>query len=337
MPRRADRVPVKGINYDVGTEFSPGELSRSVWNQADAARDFEVIRDELHCNSVNVYGTELARLEEAAGIAIDLGLHVSFQARSVDQDQRTTTGFVEEAAATAETLRRRGAITLNVGCEITMFTSGFIPGKSFMRRMRNMVWVWPFFSHVNRRLNVYLSELAATARSSFKGEVTYGSGSWERVDWELFDLVGVNLYRDRWNEKTYRDDLRGLLDGDRAVIITELGCATFAGAERRGGGGWTIVDFDADPPMVRPGHRRSERAQAELVGELLDILREEGVDGVYVFDFLAAGFPHDSDPARDLDMASYGIVKVLPGGSAESIVWEKKESFATVANRFEVW
>jgi len=337
MSGRHDLKPVKGINYDVGTEFVPGELSRTIWSLADVTRDMRVIQDELHCTSVNVYGTELSRLEDAASIALELGLHVSFQPRSVDQDQLATTAFVEAAAVVAEELAKSGQVTLNVGCEITMFTSGFIPGKTFLRRMRNMVWVWPFLPRVNRKLNLYLSELVEVARGPFRGDVTYGSGSWEQVDWGPFDVAGVNLYRDRWNQKTYREDLRRLLASDKPVIITEFGCATFAGAERRGGGGWTIVDFGVDPPRVRRGHLRSERAQAELLGELLDLLREEEVDGTYVFDFVAAGFPHHADPALDLDMASYGIVKVIQGSGAESIEWERKESFSTVANRYENW
>jgi hypothetical protein len=141
MSERHDLKPVKGINYDVGTEFGPGELSRTIWHLADVTRDLGVIRDELYCTSGNVYGTELSasrRLPRSQS----LGLHVSFQPRSVDQDQLATTAFVEEAAVAAERLGRSGLVTLSVGCEITMFTSGLIPEKTFLRRMRNMVWVW---------------------------------------------------------------------------------------------------------------------------------------------------------------------------------------------------
>jgi hypothetical protein len=46
---------------------------------------------------------------------------------------------------------------------------------------------------------------------------------------EAFDLVGVNLCRDRWNEKTYVSDLRRLRGSGKPVVITEFGCSTFEG------------------------------------------------------------------------------------------------------------
>jgi hypothetical protein len=41
------------------------------------------------------------------------------------------------------------------------------------------------------------------------------------------------------------------------------------------------------------------------------------------------------DPARDLDRAGYGLVKVLPESPGEtSLRWEPKEAFFTVAENF---
>ena len=328
---------IKGINYDVGTEFRAGELSRDVWNLEDVSRDMAVIRGDLGCNSVNVYGTELSRLEQAARVALDRGLAVSFQARSIDADQETARSLLRAAAGAANSLLDYGDVTLNIGCEATLFTRGFLPGRTFQRRMRSLVVAWPFMSRVNRRLSSYLTRMAADARGIFGGKITYGAGSWEEIDWAPFDLVGMNLYRDRWNEKTYLADLRSLHAHDKPVVITEFGCATFEGAERRGGGGWTIVDFTTRPPRVRRGHQRSERAQAVHLGEMLDLFRDEGVAGTYVFDFLAAAFPHRSEPELDLDMAGYGVVRVIPSPSTDSIVWERKEAFETVARRYEQW
>lgn len=328
---------IKGINYDVGTEFRPGELSRSAWNLVDVSRDMAVIHDDLGCNSVNVYGTELSRLEEAAGVALDHGLAVSFQPRSIDDDRDTARSFLRAAAGVASSILEDGDVTLNIGCEMSLFTRGFLPGRTFQRRMRYLVMAWPFLSRVNRRLSSYLAEVAADARRDFAGHITYGAGSWEAIDWAPFDLVGMNLYRDRWNERTYMEDLRSLHTHAKPVVITEFGCATFEGAERRGGGGWTIVDFTSDPPRVRPGHQRSERAQADHLGEMLDLFHEEGVAGTYVFDFLAAGFPHRPEPELDLDMAGYGVVKVIPSTSTDSIMWERKEAFEAVARRYRQW
>jgi hypothetical protein len=51
---------LKGISYDVGTLFG-ATPSRVSWHLADARRDLSVLRDELHCTTVNLLGTDLRR------------------------------------------------------------------------------------------------------------------------------------------------------------------------------------------------------------------------------------------------------------------------------------
>lgn len=325
----------RGINYDVGTEYRRGESSRPIWNDDDVARDLAVIHDELHCTSVNLYGTDLQRLEHAAIVAHRQGLHVSLQRRSIDDSREGMLGHLTEAARVAERLRRSGDVTLNVGCEVTLFTRGFVVGRTFRARIRNLLWTLPLLPLINHRLNRHLREAVRLARMHFDGPLTYSAGTWESVQWEHFDLVGVNLYRDRWNEKTYVADLRRLCSFGKPVVITEFGCSTFEGAERKGGGGWMIVDFDAVPPTVKPGYVRNEQVQAALLDELLGLYAAEAIDGAYVFDFMHATFGHAPDPARDLDMAGYGLVKVRPPDPTDtSVVWERKAAFDAVARRY---
>lgn len=330
-------LTIKGINYDVGTEYLPGRPSRTLWTETDIVRDMRVIAEELHCNSVNLYGSDIARLVEGAEVALRQGLATSIQPRLIDGDRGQMVAFLERGAREAERLRRHGEVTLNTGCEISLFTSGFLPGRTFRSRMRNLIWSWPLLPLANRRLSSHLREVARIARAAFGGPITYGAGVWENVDWDPFDLVGVNLYRDKENERTYTADLRGLKRHGKPVVITEFGCCTFDGAERVGGAGWLIVDYDRDPPALKPGHRRSERAQADLVGELLDLYIAEGIHGAYVFDFMESSHRHDPEAERDLDMASYGIVKVMPARSGEiSLEWRRKEAFEAVAARYGV-
>jgi hypothetical protein len=40
-----------------------------------------------------------------------------------------------------------------------------------------------------------------------------------------------------------------------------------------------IVDFDTEPPTVKPGHVRSEQVQATLLDELLGLFVREGIEG----------------------------------------------------------
>jgi hypothetical protein len=328
-------MKVRGINYDVGTEYRAGESSRPLWNDGDVRRDLQAIRRDLHGTSVNLYGTDLARLRQATRLAHQEGLHVSFQLRSIDESRDGMLARVERAAAAAEAACESGPVTLNVGCELTLFTRGFVPGRTFLARIRNLPWVLPVLPIVNRRLNRHLRDVVRIARARFGGPIVYSAGAWESVRWDLFDLVGVNLYRDRWNERTYAADLRRLRRFGKPVIVTEFGCSTFDGAQRLGGGGWMIVDFDADPAVVRPGHVRSERVQAACLDELLTLYVAEAVDGAYVFDFMQAAFGHSTDPAQDLDMASYGLVKVRPPRPGDTgIDWERKEAFDVVADHY---
>jgi hypothetical protein len=329
--------PLRGVNYDTGTEFVAGEISRPVWNADDLTRDLTTIKHDLYCNAVNVYGTDLDRLVEATRVAADQGLVVSVQPRSIDVDQDLAKQFIFEVAAAVNEIARDGSgILLNVGCEMTIFTPGLVPGRNFRARMRNMSWAWAMSRRINRKLDALLGSIVSGARDVFDGPITYGAGTWEHVDWAPFDLAGMNLYRDRWNTKTYVQDLRALKSRGKPTLITEFGCATFEGAEKRGGGGWTIVDFDHDPRRIKGDYRRSEGTQAGHIAELLSLFREEKVAGTFVFDFVGAAFPHSPDPARDFDMASYGLVKVI-SAEGDSIQWERKEAFGTVAEIYRDW
>ena len=326
---------LRGMNYDAGTEYVAGTNTRQIWNLDDVARDMAVIASELHCNSVNIYGTDLDRIVSAAKIAQASGLHVSLQLRSIDLDRQATLDSIAAASQAAEALSGGGAVTLNIGCEASLFTRGFLPGRSFLTRMKLLAVLWPLLPIINRRLNAMLAKGVTAARQSFRGPVIYSAGVWEEIDWSPFDLVGVNLYRDPHNEGTYLRDLRGHLQREKPLIITEFGCCSFEGAERLGGGGWLAIDHSASPPRMKPGYVRSEEAQASLIDELLRTYITEGVHGAYVFDFLQAANPHEADPIRDLDMASYGIVRPEPARPGDgSIRWARKQAFQAVADAY---
>ena len=68
--------------------------------------------------------------------------------------------------------------------------------------------------------------------------------------------------------------------------------------------------------------------------ELHGIFAAEGVDLAFWFTFAGYGLVHHPDPRRDLDMASYGLVKMLPSGPGtgyEGLGWEPKLAFAALA------
>ena len=175
-------------------------------------------------------------------------------------------------------------------------------------------------------------------RERFHGQVTYASGPWEKVDWRVFDLVSVNYYRDAQNAKWYRQGLQQYYKHGKPVAITEFGCCTYEGAEAKGAAGWGIVDTSNARRKIKGGFLRSEDTQAQYLTELLDMFLQEPIEGSFVFNFASYNLPTDENREFDLDMASYGIVKVLPegekGATYQDMPWEPKKAFRIVAEQY---
>jgi hypothetical protein len=143
--RRRRSMRLKGINYDVGTRFGD-QLSRVSWRRADVQHDLRVIRDQLHCNAVQLFGSDITRLGEAGAIARELGLGVWLQPRLIDAHHNAVLEHVAQAAGAAEgLLRERGDIVLNVGCELTVFSAGIVPGRRYVERAARLArpYWWP--------------------------------------------------------------------------------------------------------------------------------------------------------------------------------------------------
>ena len=325
----------KGVNYDTGIRYTPGYLTLAVFDEPSIRRDIGVIAGQLHCNSVMILGTDGDRLRQTATIAHQAGLSVWLQPRLFDAGITETLEHLKTVAQSAEALRLDGAeVILVLGCELTIFLKGLMPGRSWGIRARLLAVLWPLLPVFSWRLNRYLARARSVVRSEFSGSITYAAGSWERVDWNDFDLVGVNLYRDRSNRLGYRGTVRSLLEHSKPTVITEFGCCTYEGAQAKGGGGQTIIDWRKVPPVLKGNPRRSEHAQAELLSELIELYQEEGVDGAFVYAFSEPSNPHSGSPEHDLDTASYGIVKVMPTAVGEPPRWEPKKAFDEVARRF---
>lgn len=58
---------------------------------------------------------------------------------------------------------------------------------------------------------------------------------------------------------------------------------------------------------------RDEGEQVRYMNDLLPLFEEEGIDTAFWFGFAGFGLPHRADPRRDLDLGSYGIVRMLDG------------------------
>lgn len=336
----------KGINYDVGTlTVSKESSSRERFDPLIVQREIEIIKNDLHCTAIRISGQDLTRLLLASEYALRQGLEVWFSPRWIDATEQEMLAYLAECAEAAEQLRQQfPQIIFVVGCELTFFLQGLVDGNTALERMQTCMKPWRLLKSTlrkgpfNKRLNAFLARAAAVVREGFHGQLTYASGPWEAVDWAPFDFVGIDYYRDASNASSYRQTLHKYFTHGKPVVILEFGCCTYQGAQAKGGYGWAIVDRTTTPKQLQGAYVRDEQGQATYVKELLDIFREEHVEGAFVFTFVMPSYPYHDDPRYDLDMASYSLVKTYAnhmGRTYSDVPWEPKESFQQVAHFYQ--
>ncbi|GAB3574189.1 hypothetical protein GCM10027445_34610 [Amycolatopsis endophytica] len=331
----------RGISYDTGFVLH-GTNSRRHFDPEVVGRELRIIRDDLHCNAVRVMGGDPDRIEIAAGLAADLGLEVWFSPYPLELTTGEMLELFAECAGRAERLRQRGAeVVFVAGAEHSLMNKGFLPGDSTDERVAVLKDPGRMREHLgplSARVGQFLGNAVTVIRERFGGKVTYASVPLERVDWALFDILSVDLYRSAAVAGQFADGIRNLVAQGKPVAITEFGSATYAGAGDRGAEGLDIVEYDQHrgPVRLTGEYDRDETGQATYVRELLEAFDAGGVDSTFVFTFALGDHVHrpDGDPRDDLDRASYGIVKVFEdrtGTTYPGLPWEPKESFAAVA------
>jgi len=330
----------KGINYDTG--FLPGEHdSRPDFDPAVVAAEMRIIARELGCTAVRVSGSRPGRISIAAQAAADEGLEVWFAPFPPELTAAELTELFRDCADRAEQLRREGAeVVLVMGCEVTLFNPGFLPGTYFYDRMRRLgrpsPRLYASFALMPKRLNAFLAQAADAVRGRFGGPLTYAAGTWEPVDWSPFDIVSVDAYRDANNATKFRASLREHFRHGKPVAATEYGCCPYAGAADKGGLGWDIVDHDEDGGgrTIRGEYQRDESEQVRYLQELNQVFTEEGLDLAFWFTFAGYRNPVSTDPRHDLDLASYGLVSMLPegpGSGYQGLGWRPRLAFGAMA------
>lgn len=325
----------KGVNYDTG--FLPGNRdSRPEFDETVVAEEMRVIAHELGCTAVRVSGSRPERISVAAQAAAAEGLEVWFAPFAPELTSTELIDVLRDCADRAESLRRGGAdVVLVTGCEITLFNPGFLPGVDSYDRIarlgRPSLRTYASFARLPKRLNGFLAETVDAVRSRFSGTLTYASGTWEPVDWSLFDIVSVDAYRDARNAGSFRADLRKHFRHGKPVVATEYGCCPYVGAADTGGLGWDITDDDANGvPRLKGAYQRDESEQVRYLRELNQIFIEEGLDLAFWFTFAGYHQPTSPDPERDTDLASYGLVSVLPegpGSGYNALGWRPRLAF----------
>ncbi|WP_162511830.1 hypothetical protein [Dictyobacter aurantiacus] len=333
---------VRGIGYDTG--FSTDGVTRRPFDHELVRRELRIIRDDLHCNAVRLFGDDLDRLEYAARYAAELGLEVWFSPFLYQLDAGELLKLFADGAERAERIRCQGAeVVFVTGAELSLFNIGFLPGKSFEERtgplLRREPGIAELLAGVPTRINDFLSKAVSVVRERFGGKITYASIPFEGVDWTLFDIVSVDLHRSKEIAAIFQQSVRALVAQGKPIAITEVGCATHRDAADNGarGGGEMMVFEGGIPVRLNGDYIRDEQVQATYLRELLGIFTDEGVDAAFVCTFVCYGWPHRSDPRLDLDMASWGIVKILegrPGDTYPDMPWEPKAAFTALASFF---
>jgi hypothetical protein len=341
------------VVYDVGR--SMGSLSmnwRPDYTPALMRRELDIIRVGLHANAVRLGGRDPRRLLAAAGYAASIGLNVWLGPELWNAAPQRTLSYLTETAAAAEPLFRRwpGRLTFCVGNELTLFMRGIVPGRSLAQRSRS-----PCLREVVRSgqdtLRAFLADAAASVRRVCSGPVSYSALPFERVDWDHFDVVGVNYYRQQAPATDeYLAKISRLQATGKPVAITELGFA----ACREADDPKLLSTFNAAPlsmlgmavpavrqlirPRVRTVYPRDEQAQARLLIDQLQLLDQAGVDRAFVMSFSFPLAPYSEDPRHDLDATALSIVRTLPRGqhgtTYPDVGWEPKEAFHAVARYY---
>jgi hypothetical protein len=332
-----------GINYDTGF-INKGTSSREPFDPALVRRELQIIRDDLHCNAVRVTGGDPTRLETAAAIAAELGLEVWFAPFTCDLTPGEMLALLANCAGRAERLRRAGAdVVLVAGAELSLLNKGFLPGETLGARVALLgdpPRLRELLAPIPALMNDFLGRAVATVRARFGGKLTYAAMPFEGVDWAPFDFVSLDLYRSAEVADRFAAGVRALVAGGKPVAITEFGCATYQGASERGARAGFVIAWDDDTAMplrLDGDYTRDEAEQAAYLRDLLAIFEAEGVDTAHVFTFAAYNLPHRTTPRDDLDLASYGIVKVLEsrrGDTYPDLTWEPKAAFAVVAEAY---
>ena len=315
----------RGVSYDVGRVL--GLSSRPVFDAQVVHRELEVIKNDLHCNAVRICGRDLDRILVAAEDALDQGFEVWLSPELWNKNRARTLAYVEKAAAAAEPLRARwpDRLVLSVASEATLFVKGIVPGSTLPKRLKRLFRVGR--TGYVEPLRDFLTKAVVSARRGFHGPITYASLPFEQVDWSLFDIVGVDHYRDaRINDK-YVEMLQPLLSVGKPVVVTEFGMRSYRGAESSGSLGFGIVNSWSQllhslpvvgsfvrPRLNKGTYIRDESLQANEILETLTVLEESGVDGAFVCTFVEPIAPFSDDPAHDLDMSALSLVKTYARG-----------------------
>ena len=333
---------IKGVTYDTGF-INAGNTTKEIFDPNIIEREMQIIKNDLHCNAVRITGGDLDRLEVTAQLAAAAGLEVWYCPFTCDLTQDELLEFLTDSAARAEKIRKNGnEVVFVTGSEISLVTKGFFPGDNLTERltlMKEPTKLREHIPHVQRTTREFLAKAAAVVRERFHGKITYASIPFEGVDWNLFDYIATDGgYRPTAIAPYFVQGIRRLVSQGKPAVITEFGCCTYQGAAALGGqADNNIVWTNGKASHLNGNYIRDENEQASTIVELFNIFDNEGVESAFVNTFARYDLPHRDNPIEDLDMASFGLVKIYEnkfGETYPNMPWEPKLAFKAIAQLY---
>ena len=235
-PTKQLHIGYKGMRMMVGWKG----MSRTPTEVTD--EKLEVIRNELGCNAVTIFGnTEFEDdLIEAGRLAIQkefdrIYLTPMYLDLSIDE----TVERIGEFAPKVKSLREVSeTIVFMVGHEFGLDSSSFVPGDTYEERSLN-AWSGQFdYKKAKAILPGVFKRIVSLCNRNYGYQITYAAIPWEAdnvVPWSdpIFESVGSDAYiwdKVGWTESWVINHLSGLKLFRKPVNSTEWGCMTYKNA-----------------------------------------------------------------------------------------------------------
>lgn len=327
----------RGINYEVGLKFHSEHKVDYEAISSNIEKDLEDIK-EMGCDSVRIYGDNPENLMFAAKTALEKGLKVWLSPRLINGQEEETLDLLLNIAEQAEALRHVHGdnITLVVGNELMLDSRVAFEEEQYIDRIARFKKfkalemakkylrlialhnVLPDTEKYKERVLEFTKMLSTQTREKFHGQITYASLPDENIDWEHFDIVGVNLYEDASNRGKYENELERYKSHGKPVAITEFGTAPYKGAGHLGGYAHSVIDWQRGRLKRGMGIMpvfRDEKTQADYLEKLIKMYEAHEIDAHFIFEYINWNTPHTSgDSKRNLSTGSFGLTHLTPDG-----------------------
>ncbi|MEM3462677.1 MAG: hypothetical protein QXJ15_03315, partial [Candidatus Bathyarchaeia archaeon] len=187
LPKYSETIlssKIKGIVYCAGmSHWGQAYKSPSVGEMKEA---LTVIREELGCNGIRIYGDDYNNLINCAELATGhnftiIMLSPSFMDLYPNEIIKEFSNFIKQVIPLA---KKSNSIVVSVGNEFTLETRGWIDKPTYDERRKEDISN-PFLKRQNPEgLNKIISDLDNLIPSELKGKIkrTYTRGGWEEVD-----------------------------------------------------------------------------------------------------------------------------------------------------------